>query len=193
MFSTKIQALRKIPQEYAHDIINRYQVDKSLREKISPDQSPHALINQWLKEENYNQLVIFLCHALSAREAVWWGCLCLRMVEQKLNEEQQQALSAAESWVHESTEANRRISETRAKRAELDNAAGWLAQAAFWSGGSITPIDAPDNPAPPYLYSHAVAGAICLSAVLPDASNGKKNYKAMIRIGLNIADGGNGR
>ncbi|MRI32664.1 Twin-arginine translocation pathway signal [Endozoicomonas sp. OPT23] len=192
MFS-KVQTLRKIPQEYALEVINRYQVDKTLKESVPSDQSPQELIEQWLKEEKYNELVTFLCHALSAREAVWWGCLCLRMVEQELNDVQQQALSAAESWVRESTEANRRISETRAKRAELDNAAGWLAQAAFWSGGSITPIDGPANPAPPYLYSHAVAGAICLSAVLPDASNGKKNYKAMIRTGLIIADGGNGR
>ena len=192
MFS-QVKALRKIPQEHALEIISRYQVDKSLREQIPANQSPHELINQWLKEEKYSELVTFLCHALSAREAIWWGCLCLRMVAQELNDDQQQALSAAEAWVHESTEANRRISEVRAKRAELDNAAGWLAQAAFWSGGSITPIDGPASPAPPYLYSHAVAGAICLSAVLPDASNGKKNYKAMIRTGLNIADGGNGR
>ncbi len=79
------------------------------------------------------------------------------------------------------------------QRIELDNATGWLAQAVFWSGGSITPANAPVSPAPAYLYSHAVAGAISLAAVLPEGSQAEKRYQRFIRKGINIADGGKGR
>lgn len=153
------------------------------------------LVDSWLEQEKFNEVVTFLCHSLPARESVWWGCLCLQSVSlpEELSDVQQQALEAAESWVRNPTEANRRISEVRAKKTGLDNAAGWLAQSAFWSGGSLTPVDAPASPAPPYLYSHAVAGAICLAAVLPNGSKAKENYRRMIAIGLDIADGGNGR
>ncbi|MCL6271450.1 hypothetical protein M3P05_16130 [Sansalvadorimonas sp. 2012CJ34-2] len=196
MILTTNSELRKIPQTRALEIIERYQVEKELREQIDPGISPVELICQWLKEEMYNEVVTFLCHALPAREAVWWGCLCLQLVtdpsDNPLPQDQQQALDAAERWVREPTEANRRSAEARSKRAELDNAAGWLAQSAFWSGGSITPIDAPASPVPPYLYSHAVAGAVCLAAILPDGSKARENYKRMIGIGLDIADGGNG-
>ena len=189
------KTLRKIPQEKATEIFDRYQVDKELREAVSPELSPVQLIDSWFEQEKFNEVVTFLCHSLPARESVWWGCLCLQSValSAELSDVQQQALDAAENWVRNPTEANRRISEARAQKAELDNAAGWLAQSAFWSGGSLTPVDAPASPAPPYLYSHAVAGAICLAAVLPDGSKAKENYRQMIAIGLDIADGGNGR
>ncbi|MGY0217418.1 DUF6931 family protein [Endozoicomonadaceae bacterium StTr2] len=192
-------SLKKIPQLTALEIIERYQVDKSLRQQIAADQSPTELIRQWLDQDQLNDVVTFICHALPAREAVWWGCLCLRLIDdaaaETLTLDQQQALEAAEQWVRDPIEANRRIAEARAQKAELDNAAGWLAQSAFWSGGSITPIDGPSSPVPPYLYSHAVAGAICLAAVLPDgeAERVHRNYHRMITIGLDIADGGNGR
>ncbi|WP_281649078.1 hypothetical protein [Parendozoicomonas sp. Alg238-R29] len=189
------KTLRKVPQEKAVEILDRYQVDKELRASVNPDVSPVQLIDSWLEQEKYNEVVTFMCHSLPARESVWWGCLCLHSValSQKLSNVQQQALEAAESWVRNPTEANRRISEARAQKAERDNAAGWLAQSAFWSGGSLTPVDAPASLAPPYLYSHAVAGAICLAAVLPDGNKAKENYRRMIAIGLDIADGGNGR
>ena len=163
---------RKIPQNFAVEIIERYQVNRELRDTISPVASPAELISDWLNQQQFNEVVTLLCHALPAREAIWWGCLCVRMVSNSarnaLPADQQQALEAAECWVQEPTEANRRIAEVRAKKAELECAAGWLAQSVFWSGGSITPVDAPASPAPDYLYSHAVAGAICLAAVLPD-------------------------
>ena len=183
----------KIPQVTAVEIINRYQMNKELRLQVSDRMSPAELIQQWLDSQQYHELVTFLCHALPAREAIWWGCLCLKMVSETLPKDQQQALAAAEQWVREPTELNRRIAEGRAVKTGLENAAGWLAQATFWSGGSITPVGSDPSPAPPYLYSHAVAGAICLSAVLPEDLHTTEHYQKMIRTGLDIADGGNGQ
>ena len=130
---------------------------------------------------------------MPVRECIWWGYSCIRFLCDDLPEIQGKALEICFRWLQEPTEANRRLAELSAKQCELDNACGWLAQAVFWSGGSITPVNGPESPAPPYLYSHAVAGAICLAAVLPDGRKGEANYKDCIASGIDIANGGTGR
>ena len=107
--------------------------------------------------------------------------------------EHRQALNTVHRWLQDSSEPNRRMADIEVQKIGLDNAAGWLCQAVFWSGGSITPLNAPESPAPPYLYSHAVAGSICLSALLPDAQAGETRYKQFIATGIDIAAGGSGR
>lgn len=184
--------LLKIPQQRADEILSRYELPKELQEHLQPDMTPMAFLRVLNTEKEFHAIVTFMSHALPAREAIWWGCTCLGQLQQALPELQQKALQAARAWVQEPSEENRRIAERYAQRADLDNAAGWLAQATFWSGGSITPIEGPPSPAPDYLYSHAVAGAICLAAVLPDASKAEERYSLFIRMGVHIADGGNG-
>ena len=192
MLITK-QVLKKIPQARATDVLKRYQQDKALRALIRPDMTPVDLINQMAKEKRFNDVVTYLCHSLQGMEAIWWGYLCVRQEVDSLSEMQKKTLSVVNRWLHEPVEIHRRLAEIAAKRVELDNACGWLAQAVFWSGGSITPLNGPESPAPPYLYAHAVAGSICLAAVLPDGQHGEKRYKQFINIGINIADGGDGR
>ena len=80
------------------------------------------------------------------------------------------------------------MAEVAVAQAELDNPWGWLAQAVFWSGGSITPINGPDCPAPAFLYSHAVAGALGLAAILPDGQEQESRYQMFIASGIKIAD-----
>lgn len=79
-----------------------------------------------------------------------------------------------------------------ALKAGLDSGAGWAAQSAFWSGGSITRPSDPIVPPPQYLYAQAVAGCINLSAVLPEGQLAIERYQHFIDIGLDIAKGGNG-
>ena len=192
MLITK-QVLKKIPQSRATDVLKRYQQDKSFRELVSPGMTPVDLINRMEKEKRFNDLVTFLCHSLQGMEAIWWGYLCVRQEIDSQPEMQKKVLAVVNRWLHEPVETHRRLAEIAAKRVELDNACGWLAQAVFWSGGSITPINGPESPAPPYLYAHAVAGAICLAAVLPDGQQGEKRYRQFIDIGIKIANGGDGR
>ena len=188
------KTLLKIPQEKALTIIGRYQTGQEIKKEVDPRYSPGEVIEYWLQQEKYNEIVTFLCHALPTREAIWWGCLCVRLAarDASLPDDQWQALEAAESWVRSPSEANRRVAEALAQRIGLESAAAWLAQSAFWSGGSITPQDGPPCQAPPYLYAHSVAGAIAIAAILPDGNKAKRHFKEMIRMGMDIANGGNG-
>ena len=185
--------LKKIPQTRATDILIRYQQEPAFRQTVTPDMTPVELINQLYDGNQWQDVVVFLCHSLFAREAIWWGYSCVTTREKKLPPEQLQTRDIVYRWLTDSTEQHRRLAELEVKKAGLDNACGWLAQAVFWSGGSITPLNGPESPAPAYLYSYAVAGAVCLAALLPDGSEGEKRYRQFIKIGINIAAGGSGR
>ena len=188
-----VPALKKIPQVRATDILVRYQQEPAFRKTIQPDLSPVQLINQLYEHHQWQEIVVFLCHSFFAREAIWWGYCCAETLKEELPVEQSQTLGIVYRWLTDSNEPNRRLAEMEASKTGLDNACGWLAQAVFWSGGSITPLNGPESPAPAYLYSHAVAGAICLAALLPDGKQGEKRYKQFIKTGINIAAGGSGR
>ena len=185
-----VSSLKKIPQQKATEILVRYQQEPDFKKAIDPDLTPVALIEQLYQNEQWQEVVVFLCHSLFAKETIWWGYRCVSTIKETLPLDEQKSLPVIYQWLTDSTEAHRRLAELEVKKRGLDNAIGWLAQAVFWSGGSITPLNGPESPAPPYLYSHAVAGAICLATLLPDGQNGEQRYKQFIDLGLTIAAGG---
>jgi hypothetical protein len=103
-----------------------------------------------------------VAHALPAREAVWWACACSRhtapsgvnpAVETKLRD-------AAEEWVRRPTDEHRRAAMKQAETAGFGSPEAWAAVAAFWSGDSMAPPEAPKVPPQPHFTGLAVAGAV---------------------------------
>lgn len=184
------QSYLKIPHQYAQDILKLFEPSEELSEQLEENMAPAALINKLHEAKLYNDLVIFISHAIPVREAIWWGCCCL--ADQQWNQIETDALRAAQAWVKSPDETTRRHAEQTALKAQFQTAPGWIAQASFWSGGSITPPGQPATMPPSHLYAHAVAGAINLAALLPDGSEADKRYTKYIKSGLDIASGGNG-
>ncbi|MDB5407382.1 MAG: hypothetical protein JWL84_2294 [Rhodospirillales bacterium] len=136
----------------------------------------------------------FLAHALPKREAVWWACICSRPVcASDAPTEVIAALEAAEAWVYRPTEDNRRAAMAAAEATRFSNAAGWAAVAAFWSGGSMAPSDAPIVPPGEGLTAAAVAGAVLLAAVQHEPEKSDDKFRAFIAAAVDIANGGSGR
>jgi hypothetical protein len=101
---------------------------------------------------------------------------------------QQQALHAAQEWVKTQEEAQRRSAFTASQTATLDNAAGCAALAAFWSGGSMAPEEAPVVPPADHLCHHAAACSVILAGVTqPEKIN--SHYQTFIEIGKDIMAG----
>jgi hypothetical protein len=136
----------------------------------------------------------FLAHALPKREAVWWACLAARAaLGDEPPETLRQAVETAEAWVYRPNEDNRRAAMGAATAAGSDNPASWAARGAFWSGGSLTPPDAPVVPPGETLIAQAVAGAVCLAAVQREPARAAEKYRGFTTQGLDIAAGGTGR
>ncbi|MFA7618768.1 MAG: hypothetical protein WC012_06935 [Thiohalomonadaceae bacterium] len=185
--------MRKVQQKLAKDIHKHFEMEKEARALADPSFSPEQLVCSLVEHEQFYSAVVFLAHALPKREAVWWACLCARTtITEDSSSDDIAALKSAERWVFTPTEENRRLAEKLAEKTEFLTPASWAATAAFWSGGSITGEQDTPVPPAPYLYAHAVAGAVNLSATFDARRNAEDLYRLFISQAMNIADGGNG-
>ena len=134
--------------------------------------------------------VIFLAHLLPRREAVWWAIQCVRaMLGAGADDE---ALRAADAWVRTPEEDTRRAA-LAAFNAATRRATTWLAYAAGWSGGSVTPPDKDPMPAPPAACAQGVHTAVILAACAGDPLGILDRLKACAEAGIRFADGGDAK
>lgn len=130
----------------------------------------------------------FLAVALPKRESVWWGLVCIREVMKKIPDEQAKALAAAERWVKDPNESNRRAAGTAAELAEYNNPPGTLAAGVFWSAGSLAPPNVPPVPPREEFTGLAVAGALLLASVTdPEAVDTTRSR--FLTIGSDVTAG----
>jgi Family of unknown function (DUF6931) len=159
-------------------------------------QTPAQFLAALVAADSLTEAVQFLAFALPARESVWWACTCVRAQQAagaELAPPMLAALEAAEAWVKEPSDENRRSAMERAQATAMDAAAAWAAIAAFWSGGSMAPKDLPEVPPPPHLLGVAVSGAVTLAAVQPDPQQADEKRQRFVAAGVDIANGGSGQ
>jgi hypothetical protein len=161
----------------------------------APEQaSPTEYLNGLLGEKKLEAAVQFLAFALPAREAVWWVCVCARaQLAETTPQPVLQAIEAAETWVRKPTEEHRRAAMACAQATDFQSPAAWAAVAAFWSGGSMSPPNLPEVPAPPHLLGSAVAGAVTLAAVQLEPGMAEQKRERFVAAAVEIANGGTGR
>lgn len=136
-----------------------------------------------------------IAHALPAREAVWWACECSRHTASSGANPASEARmrEAAEAWVRRPTDELRRAAMKEAEQAGFSSPEAWAAVAAFWSGDSMAPPDAPKVPPQPHFKGLAVAGAVALAAVRGMASRREARLRRFLLSARDIAQGGAGR
>ena len=155
--------------------------------------APAEFIKLLLKKNLYFDAVKFLAHGLPKRECVWWSCLAAKTTVTDVSPAAEQAaLKAAEKWAIEPNEDNRQQARSWSEKTKQKSAASWAATAAFWTSGSMAKPGEAEIPPPPYLYAHAVAGAVSMAAFIPDPDNAAEKYKTLIKQGLDLAAGGRG-
>lgn len=136
----------------------------------------------------------FLAFGLPQRQAVWWGCLCAReTLPEQPEPTELRALAAAEAWVFQPTEENRRAAMAAAEAAGFDTPASWSAVGAFWSGGSMSPPGQPVVPPGEDLTGKAISGAVLLALGRHDPLAAPARLREFLSWGIDIANGGRGR
>jgi hypothetical protein len=161
-----------------------------LRDGLTPGQFLDVLV----QAQHFPDAVAFLAHALPKREAVWWACRCARQAAAAapLTPPADAALQAAEAWVADPAEPNRRKAHAAAEAAQLSTPAGCAALAAFLSGGSLAPPEV-KTPVPPgeHLTARIVAGSVQLAAVATAPEKAPEKFRAFIALGRDVASGKN--
>ena len=161
----------------------------------APDGIPPAqFVAELVAAKRFEEAVQFMAFALPPREAVWWACLCARTaLRDPVPPEIAAAVNAAETWVRQPTDENRRAAMASAQATNFQSPAAWAAVAAFWSGGSMAPPNVPDVLAPAHLLGCAVTGAVALTAVVTEPQFADQKRARFVAAAVDIANGGNGR
>jgi hypothetical protein len=154
-----------------------------------PDLHPLDFVALLMKKALYPDAVRFVAHALPKREAVWWGWVCARRAAGDSPPPKiKAALDATEKWVAQPNEENRRLAMAAAQQAELSTAAGCAGLAAFFSGGSLAPPDAPAVPPGEFLTAKAVTGAVIFAAVAREPERAPEKFRSYLAQGVEVTN-----
>jgi len=165
-------------------------LEPASKELLVEDMPAPRFVELLASREQYLDAVRVVAHALSKQAAVDWACRCVRVAfGDDLSAVESAALAAAETWVTDPTEERRRQAGLAADAAK-QAPAGWAAMAAFWSGGSMAPPQAPVVPPGPTLTAHAAGGAIMLAAVSRHPEKAPQKYARFLELGRELMTSG---
>ena len=156
---------------------------------LGPEMHPLDFVALLMEKALYPDAVRFIAHALPKREAVWWGWVCARRAAGDNPQPKiKAALEATEKWIAQPSEDNRRGAMAAAQKAELGTAAGCAGLAAFFSGGSLAPPEAPVVPPGEFLSAKAVSGAVIFAAVAKEPERAPEKFKSFVAQGVEVTN-----
>jgi hypothetical protein len=167
------------------DLCERAKLKEDAKALLKDELTPQQFLELLIGKELFLDAIRFLAFALPKREAVGWGCLCVRhslgtQDASKISE----AHVAVERWVSNPDEENRRAAKIAADKEGLESPSACLALAAFFSGGSIAPANlAPVAPAD-HITPQVVAGAIIVSAVKNQPEKAPEKFRIFLQKGM---------
>lgn len=158
-------------------------------ERPGSDEPPLDFVRKLLAPERRFESIVFMAYLLPRREAVWWGCQCVRTIGLPADE----ALLAAEAWVRDPGEETQRAALALGWSLDARRATTWLALAAGQSGGSIAAEGAPRVPPPPQATAIFVKAAVILAVARTPVETQRVWLLACIEAGIRFAQGGDAR
>lgn len=187
--------LIKIKALTAQQLLDQFEIgEEGAQACLVPDTAPQISIERLLDGGFFADAVKLLAHGLPRRESVWWACLTARQAQTAdTDQDNIDALLAAEAWAKKPTEENRLRCRLMGERTGHKTAASWAATAACWTTGSLAKVGEPEIAPPEYLFAHAVAGSVCLAAVALNPENPDEKFKLFLAQGMDLARGGNGQ
>jgi hypothetical protein len=178
-----------MPIPHLEEFCQQIGIGKAGRKLLDASLTPWGFFGRLLANEKFPDAIRFLAHTLPKREAVWWGCLCLRMVAgPNLGPKQTQAFQSAVRWVLDPNQANCQAAEAAGRAAGFATPAGCLAMSVFWTGKSLTPPNQPAVPPDPLLTANTLTGVILMAATEGEPGNTPKNQRQFLSMGISVAN-----
>jgi hypothetical protein len=159
-----------------------YELSEEAQRILRPEVISAASVNDLAAAGLFPDALKFLAHSLGGRKCIAWSLACLRELELS-TPKQEVAIAAVEKWLAEPTDDNRRAAHDAAQQAKISTPAGCIAQAVFFSEGSIAPKGANEVPPPPHVAEKIAAGGVLL-AVVSEPTKAAERYQRCIAIAL---------
>lgn len=168
-------------------VAERIKLTVPARALLTGDLSPEKFCGLLAAQGLMSDALRFTAAWLPKPAAVAWAAGCTRrVIGDQLPVADVAALQAAERWASEPTEEHRRACQTAAEATGHSGPAGWVALAAFWSGGSLAPADSPEVPPDDRLTAQAIHGALLMAATAGDASQATPRQASFLKSALTI-------
>jgi hypothetical protein len=194
--------MRRLRFETARDLFDAYPAaqDELL---IEPTDAPSLeFLDSLAGNGAVDKAIGFCAYLLPRREAVWWGCQCVKALMPPHAPEEQQALQTAEAWVREPEEERRLEALATGRQGNYRVASTWLALAAGWAGAAMPPgtlagFEAPNIaalgedwlPIPPDQTGKAVRTAILIAAARLGPKDRGELLQNCVKEGARLAAG----
>ncbi len=124
---------------------------------------PMAFVRALAAGDTPEDALTFCAYALARREAVWWGCQCVRLVAEIKPGGEDPSLIAAEDWVRDPDDDRRVAALKLGNESDRRGPTPWLALAAGWSGGNISLLGGASVPSKPDMTAKAIKTAILVA------------------------------
>lgn len=178
--------MRRLRFETAREVFEAFPALGEDLKTAATEEQPIAFIRTLLKSNTPEDALTFCAHTLPRREAVWWGCQCVRLISQVEAGQEDGYLRAAENWVREPEEYRRIAALRLGTDSERRHAGNWLALAAGWSGGNISLLEGMHIPPKPDMTGSAIRTAILIALSRVAAARRRPTIESCVENGVNM-------
>lgn len=184
------EPLVKVNAATAAEVCALFDLRKEAKPLLRNGMVPREFLETLVANNQCIAGIDFLAHALPAREAIWWGCLCLQHAcGERLSPQETAACTAAVQWVLEPSEEHRAAAKAPAEAAGLSSPAGALAAAVSQTGGNVAPPKAPPMRPGPFAPAKAVAGAVKMASTKSEPIKIADTQRLFVVLGIGVAEG----
>ena len=160
---------------------------------LASARGPQDLIAALAALDDARDAIFALAFMLPHRQAVWWACLGVRLLpDLEKRRPDLAAVEQAEAWVQSAATADAERAGEAAEQCNLQDAPGWTAMAAYWSGPTLAPRGQQAITPLPFLPGVAARTALLL-AVHDPVFAGRIRLADLLGIGLELVNGDIGR
>jgi len=173
------------PVVTVRDLCERAKLGDAAKALLKDEYTSRQFLELLVGKELFPDATRLLAFTLPRREAVGWGCLCVR---HSLGTENAAQISktqvAAERWVSNPEEGNRQAAKSAVAEDGPESPSDLLALAAFYSGGSVVEPDRDPVPPPDHMTPQFVAGAVMIAAVKNQPEKAPERYRVFLQKGM---------
>ena len=166
------------------DLCERAKLGEDAKALLKDEHTPRRFLELLIGKELFLDAIRLLAFTLPKREAVGWGCLCVRhSLGTEVAAEISETQVAAERWVSNPDETNRQAAKAAVPEDGPESPSDLLALAAFFSGGSVVAPKLDPVPPPDHVTPQFVAGAVMIGAVKNQPEKAAEKFRVFLQKG----------
>ena len=180
-----IDGVAKTPASPLRQLCDEAKVGDEAKALLTDQSSTKPFIGILVEKELFRDALRLIAYLLPKREAIGWGCLCVRhaLAGQK-DKPLPDVQVAVERWVSAPSEENRWAAKQSADNEKPMTASGLLGMAVFFAGPTIAPPNLQVVPPPGHLTSAMVANAVVIAPLAKEPEKAKEKYRVFMQKAL---------